>query len=595
VAEVVLGINAYHADSSACILVDGELVAAAEEERFRRLKHWAGVPTHAIGYCLDEAGVGLADVDHAAINRDPRSSFRKKVAYTLERRPSPRLVLERLKNARAWFDVEDMLRAVAALPDRTAGGAFRGTIHRVEHHLAHLASAFYASPYREAVAVSVDGFGDFASTAWGLGRDGELSLDGRVYFPHSLGAFYQSITHFLGFHHYGDEYKMMGLAPYGEPSYVDELRKVVLKESDGTFRLGLDFFRHHRESTSYQWLDQSPHADALYSDRLASLLGPPRAPQEELTQRHKDIARSAQAVYEEAFFNLLEALHARYACDAVVVAGGCGQNSVANGKIYERSPFERAYMPSSPPDAGGAIGAASYVWHRLHEGERRSIGSSAFLGPSFENGYVERLLQRSEAELSGGDARVVRMPDDAELCRWTADAIANGRVVGWFQGRMEWGPRALGNRSIICDPRRGDMKQVLNEKIKRRESFRPFAPSILRSEVSAWFETDDDVPYMSKVFVIREAKRSLIPAVTHVDGTGRLQTVEADDNPLYHRLITAFRDLTGVPMILNTSFNENEPIVCKPEEALDCFLRTNMDVLVMNEFVVERAAGRSVG
>ena len=587
-AQVVLGVNAYHADSSACVLVDGELVAAAEEERFRRLKHWAGVPTHAIAFCLHEAGVGLDEVGHVAINRDPKSSLRKKVAFTLARRPSPRLVLERLSNARAWLDVEDMLRQVTELPEQ-AGGAFGGTVHRVEHHLAHLASAFYASPYREAVAVSVDGFGDFASTAWGFGRDGELSLDGRVYYPHSLGAFYQTITHFLGFHHYGDEYKVMGLAPYGEPSYAEQLREVVLLQPDGTFRLDLDYFRHHRESTAYQWLNQTPHAEGMYSERLSGLLGPPRAPDEELTQKHKDIARSAQVVYEEAFFHLLEALHGRYACDAVVVAGGCAQNSVANGKIYERSPFTRAYMPPSPPDAGGAIGAAAYVWHRLNGGSRRSIGDSAFLGPSFDSEYVERLLQVRAGSLAQRGAVVQRMADGGELSRRTAEAIAEGKVVGWFQGRMEWGPRALGNRSIVCDPRRADMKQILNEKIKRRESFRPFAPSILRSEVAEWFETDDDVPYMSKVFTIREDKRSLIPAVTHVDGTGRLQTVDRQENALYCGLIEAFRELSGVPMILNTSFNENEPIVCKPEEALDCFLRTSMDVLVLNDFVVERA------
>jgi carbamoyltransferase len=586
--HLVLGINAYHADSSACILVDGALVAAAEEERFRRLKHWAGVPTHAMSFCLDEAGVELNEVDHVAINRDPRSGLWKKLAFTVMQRPSPRFVAERLKNARAWLDVEGMLGQVAAMPGRQAGREFHGTIHRVEHHLAHLASAFYASPYREAVAVSVDGFGDFASTAWGFGRDGELSIDGRVHYPHSLGAFYQSITHFLGFHHYGDEYKVMGLAPYGEPRFVDEIRRIVRVESDGTFSLDLDFFRHHLESTSYQWLNQTPHVDALYSAELTRLLGPPRAPDGELTQHHKDIACSAQVVYEEAFFHLLEAVHQRYECDAVVVAGGCGQNSVANGKIYQRSPFRQAYIPPSPPDAGGAIGAAAYVWHRLNRGQRRTIGESAFLGPSFDSAHVERLLSGQEMVLLDHGAKVTRASNNAELCQRTARAIAAGHVVGWFQGRMEWGPRALGNRSIVCDPRRADMKQILNAKIKRRESFRPFAPSILRSDVAEWFETDDDVPYMSKVFVIREEKRPLVPAVTHVDGTGRLQTVSPTENGLYVELIEAFRNLTDVPMVLNTSFNENEPIVCKPEEALDCFLRTNMDVLVMNEFVIER-------
>jgi carbamoyltransferase len=581
-ASVVLGVNAYHADSSACILVDGELVAAAEEERFRRLKHWAGVPTQAIRFCLDAAGVGLDDVDHLALNRDPKANLGKKIAYTVARRPSPRLVLERLANAKAWLGVDDAIRR--DFPDES----LRARVHRVEHHLAHLASAFFVSPYEEAVAVSVDGFGDFASTAWGFGRGGELSLDGRVYFPHSLGAFYQAITHFLGFHHYGDEYKVMGLAPYGEATYVEQLRKVVHLEADGTFRLALEYFRHHRESTSYEWLDQIPRSDAMYNERLDDLLGPRRAPDAELTQRHKDIARSAQVVYEDAFFHLLESLYDRYSCDALVVAGGCGQNSVANGKIYERSRFRRAYIPASPPDAGGAIGAAAVVWHRLNRGRRQQLSDNPFLGPSFDSESIRRLLEDQAGPLRASGSRVERLSNASALCERTAKAVAEGLVVGWFQGRMEWGPRALGNRSIVCDPRRGDMKQILNAKIKRRESFRPFAPSVLRSEVAEWFETDDDVPFMSKVFSIREEKRTLVPAVTHVDGTGRLQTVDRELNPLYWDLIAAFRNATGVPMVLNTSFNENEPIVCRPEEALDCFLRTDMDVLVLNDVFIER-------
>jgi carbamoyltransferase len=409
-----------------------------------------------------------------------------------------------------------------------------------------------------------------------------------VYFPHSLGAFYQAITHFLGFHHYGDEYKVMGLAPYGEPTYVDAVRRLVPLQPDGTFRLDLSFFRHHRVSTSYQWRNEVPHSDAMYSSRLAELLGPPRPPDGELEQRHQDIARSAQVVYEEAFFHLLRSLHERYSCDDVVIAGGCAQNSVANGKITEQTPFRRAYVPPSAPDAGGAIGAAAFVWHALNGGARTVVTDNPFLGPAFGGGYVEKLLDVHAERVSAAGAVVERAGSAAELCARTADAIEAGRVVGWFQGRMEWGPRALGNRSIVCDPRRADMKQILNAKIKRRESFRPFAPSVLREHVREWFEIDDDVPFMSKVFMIREAKRGLVPAVTHVDGTGRLQTVDPALNGLYYDLISAFRARTGVPMILNTSFNENEPIVCRPEEALDCFLRTNMDVLVLNDFVVER-------
>lgn len=580
---VVLGLNPYHADSSACIIVDGELAAAAEEERFLRVKHWAGFPVQAIRYCLAEADVSLNQVNHIAINRDPKANVLRKGLFTLRTRPSPKLIRERLSNARAWLSTEETLRQ--ELPDES----FNGELHRVEHHLAHLASAFLVSPYEEAVALSIDGFGDFASTAWGFGRRERISLDGRVYFPHSLGAFYQALTHFLGFHHYGDEYKVMGLAPYGEPCYADHLRQVVALRPDGTFRLNLDFFRHHKESISYSWLNETPHADAVYSDKLADVLGPPRAPDEELTQRHKDIARSVQLVYEEAFFHILRSLYDRYDCDAIVIAGGCAQNSVANGKISKHSPFKRAYIPPATPDAGGAIGAAALVWHQLSASAGRTVADNPFTGPSFADGYVDYLLEQHAGELREKRCSIERVGSVSALCRRTASAIAAGAVVGWFQGRMEWGPRALGNRSILCDPRRPDMKQLLNQKIKRRESFRPFAPSILRDNVAEWFEIDDDVPFMSKVFMIREDKRALIPAVTHVDGSGRLHTVDFVRNPLYHDLISAFRDLTSVPLVLNTSFNENEPIVCRPEEALDCFLRTDMDALVLNRVVLERS------
>jgi carbamoyltransferase len=526
--------------------------------------------------------VGLESVDHIAINRDPKANLIRKGLFTLAKRPSPRLILARISNARAWLGIEDAVRR--EFPAQT----FNGKVHHVEHHLAHMASAFLVSPYEEAVAVSVDGFGDFASTAWGYGRGQKVSLDGRVYFPHSLGAFYQSLTHFLGFPHYGDEYKVMGLAPYGEPTYADALRQVVLLQPDGTFRLNLEFFRHVREGFSYEWLNATPAPGAMYNERLSELLGPPRSSEEELTQRHKDIARSAQLVYEEAFFHLLEALYNRYASDTIVLAGGCAQNSVANGKIYERSRFKQAYIPPSAPDAGGAIGAAALIWHQLNDGAERSITDSPFVGPAFDDAYVNELLSRNRSDLDSSGCAIEPLGTSQAMCHRVARAIADGNVVGWFQGRMEWGPRALGNRSIICDPRRPDMKQLLNQKIKRRESFRPFAPSVLREAVTEWFETDDDVPFMSKVFTIREGMRSAVPAVTHVDGTGRLQTVDEADNERYYHLIAAFRDLTDVPMVLNTSFNENEPIVCKPEEALNCFLRSDMDMLVLNDLLIER-------
>ncbi len=578
----ILGVNAYHGDASACLLRDGELVAAAEEERFRRLKHWAGFPSQAIAYCLREAGIGLGAVEHLALNSDPKANLLRKIGFALRKRPELGLVLDRIRNQRKRASAEAVL--AEAFPDQP----FTGRLHRVEHHLAHLASCFYVSPFEEAVALSVDGFGDFSSAAWGVGRNGSLALDVRVYFPHSLGIFYQALTQYLGFPHYGDEYKVMGLAPYGRPRYLEPLRQVVQLQDDGGFRLGLEFFRHHRERIDYEWSGGSPVVGRLFSPALEELLGSARDPKGPLEDRHRDIAHSVQAMYEEAFFHLLDRLYARYRLPALALAGGCGMNSVANGKIYRRSPFRRAYVQSAAGDAGGAIGAALVVARQLAPQSPRQHMGHAYWGPQFGEADLATLLAARSAEFQSQGCTLERCPDDAELWAGTAAAITTGQVVGWFQGRMEWGPRALGNRSILCDPRRGDMKDILNLKIKRRESFRPFAPSILREAVPDWFEEDDDVPFMMQVFQIREDKRPLIPAVTHVDGSGRLQTVERTSNPRYYGLIAAFRDLTGVPMLLNTSFNENEPVVCRPEEALDCFLRTRMDLLVLGDWLVRR-------
>jgi carbamoyltransferase len=420
-----------------------------------------------------------------------------------------------------------------------------------------------------------------------VGRGTGVEVEDRIYFPHSLGIFYQALTQFLGFPHYGDEYKVMGLAPYGKPTYLDAMRRIVRLEDDGGFRLDLAFFRHHREKVEYEWENGEPVVGPLYSAELSDLIGPPRRSDEPLEQRHKDLAHSLQAMYEEAFFHLLNALHRRHALPAVAIAGGCGNNSVANGKVTRRTPFSQVYVQAAAGDAGGALGAAWSVWHELG-GARCSPMTHAYWGPQSDASEIAALFGSRREEIERADCAVEHVDDDADLCRRTASAIAEGRVVGWFQGRMEWGPRALGNRSILGDPRRADMKDILNVKIKRRESFRPFAPSILRESVPEWFEQDGDVPFMMQVYPIRVEKRALIPAVTHVDGTGRLQTVHRDSNPLYYRLIEEFRDLTDVPMVLNTSFNENEPVVCKPGEALECFLRTRMDILVMGSFLLTR-------
>ncbi len=641
---MILGLNAYHGDSAACLIKDGRLVAAAEEERFRRIKHWAGLPTNAIDYCLREGGVSLQDVEHIAINRKPGVNNWRRLAFVLRHRPDPRLMLQKVKNIRSASSVQDAL-------ERAYDISLGAQVHHVEHHLAHLASAFLVSRFEEAACISIDGFGDFASTAMGFGQGSALEIAQRVYFPHSLGIFYSAITQFIGFPNFGDEYKVMGLAPLGEPKYLEKMRELVRVQPDGTFKLALKYFRHHTDNVSYSWNDCAPEVGILYTDKLLELLGPARTAGDPLEQRHKDLARSAQAMYEEAFFALLNSLHRRRPSLNLALSGGCAMNSVANGKVYLRTPFRKMYLPAAAGDAGGAIGAAAVVLSQVESGmepagaerhgpspkgeragaseskekgewsrressdidEARRVSErertnqngelfrtsplanrisnssfSAYLGPESSEQEILDLIEKRKTEIETAGCKIELITNNQELCERTARAIADGRVIGWFQGRMEWGPRALGNRSILCDPRRGDMKEILNLKIKRRESFRPFAPSILRESVAEWFEQDDDVPFMMEVFQIRAEKRPLIPAVTHVDGSGRLQTVHRETNPLYHELISAFCSLTSVPMVLNTSFNENEPVVCRPEEALDCFLRTKMDLLVLGSFFIER-------
>ena len=596
---IFLGLNAFHGDASACLIRDGKIIAAAEEERFRRIKHWVGFPSEAIRYCLTEAGAKLADVEHIALNSDPKANILRRLGYAVMQRPDLKLIIDRIRNQNKRSSVESELEAAFPID------SFRGKIHRVEHHLSHLASCFLVSPFEEAIAVSIDGFGDFASAAWGIGRGNALIMEDRVWFPHSLGAFYQAMTQYLGFPHYGDESKVMGLAPYGEPRFIQEMRQIVRLRDDGAFALDLAYFRHHREKIAYEWSGGSPHVGTLFSPALEEFLGPARGKDDPLEQKHRDLARSAQDMYEEAFFHLLHKLHARHRLDSLTLAGGCAMNSVANGKVRRRTQFKRVYIQSAVGDAGGAIGAAMQVWHQIG-GARgktraqsvsvlagdvisgRTIMDHAFLGPGCDSEEIAALLKTRAADLAAEGCRPEHVGDEPTLCRKTADSIARGEVVGWFQGRMEWGPRALGNRSIVCDPRRADMKDILNLKIKRRESFRPFAPSILREHVAEWFGEEDDVPFMMQVFQIRAEKRALIPAVTHIDGSGRLQTVHRHTNPRYWQLIESFRELTGVPMVLNTSFNENEPVVCKPEEALNCFLRTKMNVLVLGNSLIER-------
>ncbi len=581
---IILGLNAFHGDSSACLIVDGKLVAAAEEERFRRIKHWAGMPTEAVRYCLDAGGIAITEVDRIAINRDPGANVMRKALFTLARKPSLAAITDRLRNAAKVHNVRDEIAASLGVPP----SAIRARIDNVEHHRAHLASAFFVSPFRDAAVVSVDGFGDFASVMWGTGFDNRIETADCTYFPHSLGLFYLAITQYLGFPNYGDEYKVMGLAPYGQPTETEKMRKIVRLLSKGGFKLDLAYFLHHCDGVSMAWENGESTIGKVFSPILEQLLGPARKKEEPLEAHHWNIAASAQAMYEEAFFHLLNHVQKKTNLTALALAGGCAMNSVANGKILQATGFRDIYVQSAAGDAGGAIGAAFAVWHQDLDQPRSFEMEHAYWGPEFSNDEISALLKKRSGDLEVQSCIVSHVTDVSKLCIHAASAISEGKVIGWFQGRMEWGPRALGNRSILGDPRRADMKDILNLKIKRRESFRPFAPSILREHVKDWFETDGDVPFMLQVFQILETRRREIPAVTHVNGSGRLQTVTIEQNERYYKLIKTFGEMTGVPILLNTSFNENEPVVCRPEEALDCFLRTKMDVLVLGNFVVER-------
>jgi len=575
----ILGLNAYHADSSAAIFKDGKMIAATEEERFRRVKHWAGFPSMAVEFCLREAGISLSQLDHIAIGRDPFAKLGKKLLF-LAGHPGGgwRAVKDRLQNAKKVSSVEQELAGID--PEHADLHALKKKIHQVEHHRSHLASAFFASPFEEAALLSIDGSGDFTTTMTGVGKDNKISVLDSVDFPHSVGIFYTAFTQLLGFPHYGDEYKVMGLAPYGRPEYVDRLRDVLIFLPNGLFRLNQAYFRSARSGIISYGDDHIPVVAPLYSTLMQKKFGAPRSKDEPLTQYHKDMASSVQRITEELIFHILTHLQKRTGLESVCIAGGVAQNSVANGKFTRHTPFKNVYIPSAGHDAGISMGAALYVYNQVLGQPRGEAVWSAYTGSRFSNEEIEKVLQSRNISYQ-------RYADD-ELYEKVADRLIGGGVIGWFNGRAEFGPRALGARSILADPRRHDAKDLLNSKIKRRESFRPFAPSILMEYVAEYFEVSDAVPFMEKVFPIREEKRAAIPAVTHADGTGRLQSVDSAVSPRYYNLIEAFRKKTGVPILLNTSFNENEPIVNSPEQALECFLRTSMDMLVLENCLITR-------
>jgi carbamoyltransferase len=571
----IIGLNAYHGDASAALVVDGQLVAAVEEERFNRIKHWAGFPGESIRWCLQQAGLKVTDIDHVAVSFDPRANLWRRLQFVATHWPSMSSVLDRLRRQGKTLALEDQFAAAVGV----SRDQLKAQFHRIEHHQTHVAAGFLISPFDEAAVLSVDGMGDFTSTLTAHAQGNDWAEFDRVYYPHSIGFLYTAITMYLGFPYYGDEYKVMGLAPYGEPEFVDFFRRMIRPKGD-TFELNLDYFTHHKKGVRMAWNDGAPIIEPFFSQKLIDELGPVRDRKQPMTSRHDNIAKSLQVVTEEIIMHLLNRLHAKTRSENVCMTGGVAMNSVANGKITSQTPFKNVYVPAGAADNGTSFGAAFYVWNHLLKKPRTFVQDHAYWGCSSTN---------DEAIAA---AKAVGVPyevlDQEALVDRTTDLMINGNVVGWFQGAMEFGARALGNRTLLADPRRTDMRDIINLRIKFREKFRPFAPSILEEHVGEWFEINESTPYMEKVFPIRREKHAIIPAVTHVDGSGRLQTVSKRSNPLYHRLISRFHEKTNVPIVLNTSLNENEPIVRTPAEAISCFLRTDMDVIVIGGVLIDR-------
>jgi carbamoyltransferase len=625
----ILGINAYHGDAAAALIKDGRIVAAVEEERFNRVKHCAGFPAESVRYCLRAAGIRVEELAHVGVSRDPSAHLHKKILFAASRAAKRSgqwadsrrqkavgtigmgelgkrgtgkaeeengsnsgeengsngqkrdlgifaQVRDRLSNAAKVRDLkDDLARALGVSKD-----SLRAQFHNIEHHRAHLASSLYVSPFERAALLSIDGFGDFVSTMWAVGEGNSIKVLDQVEYPHSMGIVYTATTQFLGFPHYGDEGKVMGLAPYGKPRYIEVFRDIIRTEEHGQFRLNLDYFRHHAEGVDMTWDQGSPVIGRIFSEEFVRTFGVAREPGAALTDRERDIAASLQLRLEEVGFHVLNHLHAETGLIDLGLSGGVAYNSVMNGKILLNTPFRRVYVQPAAGDSGTALGVCYEIHHGVLLKPRSEVMLGAYTGPEFTNDEIRGELESSELAFE--------TLSDADVTKRAAQNIAAGLVVGWFQGRMEFGPRALGNRSIVVDPRRAEMKEILNDRIKKREPFRPFAPSILEDRTADYFEQSHPAPTMLMVYQVRAERRAEIPAVTHVDGSGRLQTVSREVNPRYYQLISDFNELTGVPVVLNTSFNENEPIVCTPRHAIDCFLKTRLDVLYLGNFAVRR-------
>ena len=568
----ILGINTSHAGSSAALVINGQSVFAIAEERLNRVKYFAGFPKLAIQECLDHAGLKWSDIDYVAIGRDPNANKAEKVKYTLKN-PLKIPNLLKLKNKKSGLsDLNSVIKEEFGLDDNDLN--FKQV--NVEHHLAHIASAYYPSGYDHAAGISIDGSGDFVTCMMAECKDRVIEVKKKIYVPHSLGSLYMMICEYVGYDRYGDEGKVMGLAPLGKNVYEDIFSDMVHLDKDG-FRLNLDYFMPMGSSDGMSISEKGQVIlPRHYSDKMVELFGEPRKRNAEITQRDMDLAHSLQFLFEKVYMHLLNILEGIVSNENLVLSGGCALNSVANGKLFDHTNFINTFIQPASGDDGLALGAALYVSQSILNEERTEKMVNSYLGNEYSDDQIESVLK----ELSVPYTKL----SDEELVDKVSDNLVNGDVIGWFQGRMEWGPRALGSRSIIAHPGFPNMKDILNSRIKHRESFRPFAPAVMEEYQNDIFEKEHPSPFMLHVYKIKESWRPRLSAVNHTDNTGRLQTVNRIENQLYYDLIKKFNEKSGVPVIINTSFNENEPIVCNPKEAIDCYLRTKMDCLAIGKF-----------
>ena len=573
----ILGLNYYHPDASAVLIKSGNIVAAVEEERFVRIKHFSGFPHKSIDYCLKKGGINISDLDFVALNFKPNSNIKEKFLYSIKN-------LHKSATLKKIYNLKNKLKNKEDLKKYLDEGNFKGKILNIDHHLSHLASAYYLSNFEFSLGLTIDGFGDFCSMQSFLCNKNEIKPIKKVIFPHSLGIFYQATTQYLGFKNYGDEYKVMGLASYGKPNFIKEFSEIAEFSEENYFKLNLKYFTHHSDKNfKYSFEDGRPLFNDLYSKMYVEKFGISRKKNEPITDHHKNIACSMQKHFENIILKILNSLHDKYKIDNLCLSGGCAFNSKLNGLIKNETNFKNIFIQPNAGDAGGALGA-SLIANKKNALKNENLKNIVYLGPDYSNDFIEDMIKNK----NNLNNFIIKKLTDDEIYKLTAENISKNLIVGWFKGRMEWGPRALGNRSILANPMEKDIKNILNLKIKLREKFRPFAPSIIYEEKDKYFYLDYHSPFMLNVVEAKEIAKVKIPAVVHVDNTCRVQTVKEEENIHFYNLIKKFKELTGVPVLVNTSFNENEPIVQNPEEALNCFLRTDMDFLVLENWTISR-------